>query len=157
VQLTELIREDLVTVDLEATGKWEAIEELIDLLISAHELRLSDRDEAVEAVVAREKSMTTGMEHGLAIPHAAVNCVDDVLAALGISKKGIPFESIDGKPARLVILILIPHGAFQRHVRTLAGIARLGSTPDLRERIFRAESAAEVMQVLRESDYEELE
>lgn len=82
MQLTELIREDLITVDLEATNKWEAIDEMIDLLISVHELRLGDRDEAIEAVAARERSLTTGLEHGLAVPHGVVGCVDDVLAVI---------------------------------------------------------------------------
>ncbi len=72
MQLTELIREDLITVDLEATNKWETIDEMIDLLISVHELRLGDRDEAIEAVSARERSLTTGLEHGLAVPHGVL-------------------------------------------------------------------------------------
>ena len=155
MQLTELIREDLVTVDLEATNKWEAIEELVDLLISRHELRLSDRDEVIDAVVAREKSLSTGLEHGLAIPHGAVGCVDDTLSALGVRKGGIPFDAIDGQPVKLVILILIPEGAFQRHVRTLAGIAKLGATPELRDRIFEAENPGDVMAALRQADYED--
>ena len=154
MQLTELIREDLVTVDLQAADKWETIEELVDLLISMHELRLSDRDEVIEAVTGRERSLTTGLEHGLAVPHGVVRCVDDVLAALGVSKTGIPFDSLDGQPAKLVILILIPDGAFQRHVRTLAGIAKLGSTPHLRDRIFEAKTPADVMNTLRQADYE---
>ncbi len=155
MQLTELIREDLITVDMEATNKWEAIEELVDLLISRHELRLSDRDEIVDAVMAREKSLSTGLEHGLAIPHGAVGCIDDTLSALGVSKGGIPFDAVDGQPVKLVILILIPEGAFQRHVRTLAGIAKLGSTPELRDRIFEAQSPGDVMATLRKADYED--
>lgn len=154
--LTELIREDLIKIALEARTKWEAIEELIDLLISAHELSLMHRNEVIEAVSARERSLSTGLEYGLAVPHAAVGCVDDILAALGVAPEGIPFESFDGKPARLVILLLIPQGAFQRHVRTLAGIAKLGSIPDLREAIFNAQTPAEAMEVLRRSDFTDI-
>ena len=62
MQLTELIREDLIKIDLEAKDKWEAIEELVDQLISVHELSLMDRGEVVQAVFAREKSMSTGLE-----------------------------------------------------------------------------------------------
>ncbi len=151
MQLTELIREDLIKINMEASSKWEAIEELIDLLISAHELSLMHRNEIVEAVCARERSLSTGLEFGLAVPHAAVECIDDIVAALGTSE-GIPFESVDAKPAKLVILLLIPQGAFQRHVRTLAGIAKLGSIPELRQRIFEAKTPEEIMEVLGKSD-----
>lgn len=152
MRLTEILREDIIRVNLDATNKWEAIQELVDLLISAHELRLIDRNEIIESVCARERSLSTGLEHGVAVPHAVVNCVEDVIAALGTSQTGIPFESHDGQPAKLVILLLIPQGAFQRHVRTLAGIARLGTNPELRNELFDAKSSAEVMDILFRAD-----
>ena len=149
--LTELIREDLIKMNLQARDKWEAIEELIDVLISAHELSLSDRNEVVEAVMEREKSLSTGLEHGVAIPHGAVDCLDDLVGVLGTTA-GIPFQSHDDQDARLIILLLIPKGGFQHHVRTLAGIAKLGSIPTIREKICHANTAAEVMAALKESD-----
>jgi len=148
--LSELLQEDLVKTSLDAATKWEAIEELVDLLISAHELRLGDRAAVLDAVVTREKSMSTGLAHGLAVPHGAADCVRDVVACLGISRTGIPFESADGKPARLVILLVIPRESFQRHVGTLAGIARLARNEDLRDRIYAAQSAMGVMDVILE-------
>lgn len=150
MRLSELVREDLVKVDLEAVDKWESIEELIDLLISAHELRLTDREAALEAVRNREHSLSTGLEHGLAIPHAAVDCVDDIVAALGISDKGVPFESLDGRPTRLIVLVLVPRGKFQRYVSTLSGIASLGTNRRLRERIMAADTPAQVMDAIHE-------
>ena len=152
MRLTEILREDIIKVNLDATNKWEAIQELVDLLISAHELRLTDRNEIIEGVFARERSLSTGLEHGIAVPHAVVNCVEDVIAALGTSQTGIPFESRDGQPAKLVILLLIPQGAFQRHVRTLAGIAHLGANPELRNQLFDAKTSAEVMDVIVRAD-----
>jgi mannitol/fructose-specific phosphotransferase system IIA component (Ntr-type) len=152
VRLTEILREDIIKVNLDATNKWEAIQELVDLLISAHELRLTDRNEIIEGVFTRERSLSTGLEHGIAVPHAVENCVEDIIAALGTSQAGIPFESHDGKPAKLIILLLIPQGAFQRHVRTLAGIARLGTNPELRNQLFDAKTPAEIMDVLVRAD-----
>jgi mannitol/fructose-specific phosphotransferase system IIA component (Ntr-type) len=152
VRLTEILREDIIKINLDATTKWEAIEELVDLLISAHELRLTDRNEIIEGVFEREQSLSTGLEHGIAVPHAVANCVEDVIAALGTSRSGIPFESHDGKPAKLIILLLIPQGAFQRHVRTLAGIARLGTNPELRDQLFEAKTATDAMDVLFRAD-----
>jgi mannitol/fructose-specific phosphotransferase system IIA component (Ntr-type) len=150
VLLSELIQADVIKIGLEATNKWEAIEELIDLLITAHELRLTDRAEVAEAVFTRERSLSTGLEHGLAVPHGSVDCVNDIIAGLGVSRRGIPFESLDGRPAHIVALLVIPKGSFQRHVRTLAGIARLAMNPDLRRRIIAAERPEQVMDVLYE-------
>lgn len=150
MQLSELLQEDLVKTSLDATTKWEAIEELVDLLISAHELRLTDRAAVVDAIFTREKSMSTGLARGLAVPHGAVDCVREVVASLGISRAGIPFDSADGKPARLIVLLVIPRDTFQQHVRTLAGIARLARNQDLRDRICAAESPADVMSLIYE-------
>ncbi len=152
MHLSELLQEDLVKTNLDATTKWEAIEELVDLLISAHELRLTDRAAVVDAIFTREKSMSTGLAHGLAVPHGAVDCVGEVVAVMGISRSGLPFESADGKPARIVILLVIPRESFQRHVSTLAGIAKLARNQELRDRIFAAQSAAEVMTVIYEDE-----
>jgi mannitol/fructose-specific phosphotransferase system IIA component (Ntr-type) len=147
VLLSELIQEDMIKIGLEAMDKWEAIPELVDLLVAAHEIRFSDRDAVIEAVFAREKSLSTGLKYGLAVPHGAVDCVEDIVAAMGTSR-GIPFESVDDKPARLVVLLVIPRGSFQRHVRTLAGVSRLATIPELRERLLTASSAADIIEVL---------
>ncbi len=145
--LSELIQEDVIKVGLDARDKWEAIPELVDLLVAAHEIRREDRETVIEAVLSREKSLSTGLKYGLAVPHGAVDCVQDVVAALGTSA-GIPFETVDDKPARLVVLLVIPRGSFQRHVRTLAGVSRLATIPELRERLVSASSAREIMEVL---------
>jgi mannitol/fructose-specific phosphotransferase system IIA component (Ntr-type) len=105
----------------------------------------------IEAVFAREKSLSTGLKYGLAVPHGAVDCVQDIVAAMGTTK-GIPFESVDDKPARLVVLLVIPRGSFQRHVRTLAGVSRLATIPELRERLLSASSAADIIEVLQSQE-----
>ena len=155
MRFTELIRDDLVKIGLEATSKWEAIEELVDLLISAHELRYSDRDKVIEAVFTRERSLSTGLEHGLAVPHGVSACVDDVVAAFATCPDGIPFESLDGRPTRLIVLLVIPEGRFQRHVRTLASIAGLARDPGLREQLLAARDSVELVELLYEAETRE--
>jgi len=152
MRLSELLYDELIKIGLEAEDKWETIEELVDLLISSHELRMSDREQVIEALFARERSLSTGMEHGLAVPHAVVTCVDNVIAAMGTCQKGIPFESLDGNPAHLFVLLLIPKGAFQAHLDTLAGIAKLSSIPEIRKRMIEAGSPDELMAVIYEND-----
>jgi mannitol/fructose-specific phosphotransferase system IIA component (Ntr-type) len=154
MQLNEFLREDLVNVALDAKDKWEAIEQLVDMLIASHEIRLTDRAEVLEAVFARERSLSTGLEYGVAVPHAAVSCVDEIIGAMAISKTGILFDSVDGQPAQLIILLLIPRDSFQRHVRTLAAIARLGSHHRLRDALLDAQSAGDVIALLLQGENE---
>ena len=96
MKLSEILNEDEIKVNLEAEDKFEAIEELIDLLISEHEVSLRDRDNIIEVVFQREKSVSTGVGGGMAIPHGTVDCIDEIVGAVGISANGIDFESIDG-------------------------------------------------------------
>jgi len=137
---------------MEATNKWEAIEELVDHLVSARELRLVDRHEVLEALFERERSLSTGLGHGLAIPHGRTTCVDEIVAALGTSEEGIPFESLDGKPARCIVLLVLPKASFQGYVHTLSGIAGLGANADLRERIYGATTAGQIIEFIYGSD-----
>ena len=148
--LSELIQEDVIKVGLEARDKWEAIRELVDVLVAAHEIRLNDRAAVIEAVETRERSFSTGLKYGLAVPHGAVDGVKEIIAAMGTSARGIPFESVDDAPARLIILLVIPKGSLKQHVRTLAGVSRLATRSDLRERVLAAVSAADVVAAIAE-------
>lgn len=134
--LREILRPGLIKKPLEADEKFEAIEELVDVLVESHEIPLSLRDHIVEVVTERERSISTGMEHGVALPHGSTAQIDDIVGVLGLAPNGIPFDSIDGSPARIVILLVVPKEKFQAHVRTLAGIAHLLSNASLREALF---------------------
>jgi len=116
-----------------------------------------DKDAAVtinDAVLARERSMSTGMEHGIAIPHAAVDGVEDVVACLGIVRReeGLAFDSIDGQPTRLVVLLVIPRPKKLLHIRTLADIARVLGRDSVREALVAATSPTEAWEALAQGD-----
>lgn len=125
MKLSEFLRPELIKVGLEAKDKWDAITQLVEMMVAAKEVRPEHKDDIIEVVFDRERSMSTGMERGIAIPHANSPLISEAIGALGISKSGIPFESLDGKPTQIIILLVIPKDKFQQHVRTLAGIARL--------------------------------
>ncbi|HEO69848.1 MAG TPA: PTS sugar transporter subunit IIA [Candidatus Hydrogenedentes bacterium] len=156
--LSELLHPGVVTTDLEAQDKLEAIHELVDLLVSAHEIPMALRDHVVDCVVQRECSMSTGMEHGIALPHGASERVRDIIGALGIARRGIPFESLDGQPAKLVILLVLPKRNFQGHVRTLAGIAHLMNNADFRAKLLATVDPEAVLDLIEsEEDREEFD
>ncbi len=150
--LGEILHSEVVKTALEAENKYEAIDELVDLLVESHEIPVTLRDHIVEVVVEREKSMSTGMEHGIALPHGATDRVDDIIGALGVSRRGIPFESLDGQPAHIVILLVLPKDKFQAHVRTLGGIAHVMSNASLREAIKNAADSESVLRLVEDEE-----
>lgn len=150
MKLSELIQEKLVEVPLRAADKWEALSAIARIPVRAG-CYAEDMVATVEsALVVREKSMTTGMEHGIAIPHAAIDGLDDLVAVLGLNPGGIPFETLDGEPARIIIGLVIPRSRKLAHIKTLAEIAKLLSKADVRERLLACTSGAEVVEALGE-------
>ena len=150
MQLQEIFTPADVVVGLDPGDKWEAIRSLMEQLVAAGHVAPEREEELLEAVFERERSMSTGMERGLAIPHAAVEGIEGLAAAMGVvtDPAGIEFASIDGAPTRVVILLLIPREQKLLHIRTLADIARgLGDEAVVAE-LTSAAGAAEAWQVL---------
>lgn len=148
MKLMELLREDLIKVGLESGDKWAAITELVDVLVDRHEVRLHDRNRLLEAVIARERSMSTGLERELAIPHATSELVPDLVGVLGIAPAGIPFDSLDGRPTRVILLLLVPRERYGQHLKTLKGIASLTGNADFRKKLVAAASPAEALRLI---------
>lgn len=150
MKLSDLITSDLVEVPLRAADKWEALATIARVPVRAGCYPESMVPVVEQALVLRERSMTTGMEHGIAIPHAAIDGVDDLVAVLGINAVGIPFETLDGQPARIVIGLVIPRSKKLAHIKTLAEIAKLLSRAEVRERLVQCTDAKSVVQALGE-------
>jgi PTS system fructose-specific IIA component len=149
LKLKELLRAPLIKVGLAARTKFEAIDELIDLLVERGEITRQQRPAVAKAIFDREKVKSTGMEHGVALPHGAVEGLEDVAAARGIARGGIDFDAADGEATTLIVLLAIPQNLLQFHVKTLAGIARLLNDESLRERLCAARTPAEAAEIIR--------
>ena len=150
MKLSELIHEKLVEVPLRAADKWQALATIARVPVRAGLYSESMVETVEQALVVREKSMTTGMEHGIAIPHAAIDGIDELVAVLGLNPAGIPFETLDGEPARIVIGLVIPRSKKLAHIKTLAEIAKLLSKAAVRERMLSCTTAAEAVAALSE-------
>ena len=118
--------------ELVARDRWQAIDELIDQLVTFGKIKPEDRAAITAAVKHRETAMATGIGYGVALPHASTDIVKDVVCAFGNSTEGIDFEASDNLPARLVVLFLVPTGQFQKHLHTLASIAKVLHRPEFR-------------------------
>ena len=131
MHLHELIPADAIRVGFDPGDKWNAVRLLVETLVEAGHLDSGREDEIRELVEEREHSMSTGMEDGLAVPHATVEGLDTVVGALGVvgEDASLDFDAIDGLPTRVVVLLLIPAEQKMLHIRTLAEVARvLGDT-----------------------------
>jgi len=148
MKLSEFLRPELIKVGLEAKDKWDAINQLVEMMVDANELKPEHKEDILEVVFDRERSMSTGMERGIAIPHANSSLIDEAVGALGISKSGISFESLDGQPAQIIILLVIPKDKFQQHVRTLAGIARLLNHEQMTDALRAVSDPQEAMKII---------
>ncbi|GIW73224.1 MAG: PTS fructose transporter subunit IIA [Planctomycetota bacterium] len=141
MELSELLRPELVEVDFAARTPEEAIEALIRLLVARGELPAALEEAARRAVLEHERRRSTGMAHGVALPHGALDGPEEILCALGIAREGIRWPALDGGPVDLVLLLVVPANRLQVHVRVLAGIARLLNDRHLRERLRAARNA----------------
>ena len=150
--LSELLRREAVLLEVSRLDKWQVIEGLTDLLVSADRLPAGKRQAVLDALLARERSMSTGMENGVAIPHCSMEEVDDTLVALGVSQTGVEFESIDGRPTHLILLLVTPKNKTKVHIRTLAEIAKLLNDATFRDRLIQAGTADEVVDLVRKRE-----
>lgn len=152
MKLSQLLSEKAILLEIIDFDKWDLISKLTDLLVDTDQIAEPARDAIHQALVTREKSMSTGMENGIAIPHCCVDLINETVVALGISREGIDFDSIDGKPAHLIILLVTPKNRTKMHIKTLAEIAKLFNHEESKKRLMEAESPAEVMETIREEE-----
>lgn len=132
------------------TDKWAAIAGLLEHLVARGRVEASQAQRMHELVLERERSMSTGMERGLAIPHAAVEGLPRVIACMATiaDPRGLPFDTIDQKPAQIVVLLLIPRAQKLLHIRTLADIARVLSRESVRDALLAARTGEEAWNAL---------
>ena len=133
MDLNDFLGPKPIVIDLKAEDRWQAIDELIDQLVIHHKIKAEHRDAIGEGIKKRETSMSTGIGFGIGIPRASSDLVDEVVGAIGRSHKGVQFDALDGKPVKLVLLFLVPQGQFQKHLHTLANIAKLLHRQDFRD------------------------
>jgi fructose-specific phosphotransferase system IIA component len=144
--LTQILQPACVKAPLESKDKKSAIIELIDLL-DANGL-LSEKDTALDAVLTREQTRSTGIGSGIAIPHGKCKAVKKLVMALGIANEPIEFESVDDKPVKIIILLVSPTDQTGPHIQALAKISRLMIDDQFRQKLEKAESAEQAYELL---------
>ena len=146
--LTKILQRNCVRVPLESKDKKSTIIELVDLLTANTNGIVLDRDIVLEAVLTREQTRSTGIGSGIAIPHGKCNAVKELVMALGTTAEPIDFESVDGKPVKLIILLLSPADQTGPHIQALAKISRLMLDEQFKQELETAPSAEQAYDLL---------
>ncbi len=146
MKITEILKPSCVCVPLKATDKYAVITELVDLLDASGQL--ADRDQVVEAVLARERTRSTGIGQGLAVPHGKSRGAKALTMALGKPAADMEFEAVDGRPCRFIVLLASPIDKTGPHIQALAGVSRLWLNEDFRRAVIEASTADALYQAI---------
>jgi PTS system nitrogen regulatory IIA component len=148
MNLKTILTKNTINLHLKGSTKEEIINELLDVLVSAN--KIQDRVAAYQAVMDREQKMSTGMKHGIAIPHGKSATIHDLVACIGISDNPVDFDSLDHEPCRIFIMTLSPLEKTGPHLQFLAEISLLFKSSEKRAEILNSSSADDVLRVLAE-------
>lgn len=132
MKVMDFLSKRAITTDVKSAKKEDVIKELVDVLIDAGDVEKRHRNKLIEALMARESLGSTAIGQGIAIPHAKSDSVTKLVAAFGLSKKGVDFDSLDGEMVNIFFLLLAPQDSAGPHLKALARISRL-----LKDKYFR--------------------
>jgi PTS system nitrogen regulatory IIA component len=150
MRIVDFVRPELVIAELEASRKEQAIAELAAHL--AARIPGLEKDVLALALMEREKLASTAIDQGVAIPHAKMRTISQLVACIGRKSAGIDFDSMDGRPTHLFFVLVAPENSTGVHLKALARISRLFRDPGFRQRMMEAPDAASLYQVIADED-----
>jgi fructose-specific phosphotransferase system IIA component len=150
MKVLELLNNNYIIPSLQGQTKEEVINELIDLF--KEDPRVVDLEKVRDAVLEREKIMSTGVGKGFAIPHGKTNAVNDILAAFGKSDSPIEYDSLDGHPVNLVFLLVGKDNLVSKHIKLLSRISRMMNKDEFREKLIKATTSEEILEIFKKEE-----
>lgn len=150
MNLLEILSPECIKAPLQATEKRAVIDELVEVLAASG--RVADSRALKEAVWTREMTRTTGIGHGLAIPHGKCTGMTSLAMAIGKPAEPLDFQAIDSQPVRLVVLLASPPDRTSDHIQALARISRLMTMDKFRQQIYEADSAPGIYDLLKSQE-----
>ncbi|NQU41111.1 MAG: PTS sugar transporter subunit IIA [Lentisphaerae bacterium] len=156
-RLIDFLHEEYILVPLETTDKWDAIEKMCRFLVMTNHLRSVTFEALHQSVVDREKQLSTGMGHQLAIPHARIPAKEHLMGVIGILSDPLDFEALDGEKISVIILVATPEGKEDLHLKVLGAISKIFvDDPAFIDHLTKARDAAEAFDVLQSVDIQEI-
>ena len=152
MRLKDFLCSQAIIADLKANNKTEVIEELVMLMINAGVIEKKSKAKIIDVLMAREALGSTAIGQGVAIPHGKSDSVTQLTAGLGISKKGINFDSLDGEPAYIFFLLLAPVDSAGPHLKALARVSRLLKDKYIRESLKAVKDKKDILELINQED-----
>jgi PTS system nitrogen regulatory IIA component len=150
MKIMDFLSQEAIVVDLKATDKKSAIIELVNVLGKTKKIKKTD--EIINVILEREKLGSTGIGQGVAIPHGKIDVLREQMGVLGISHKGIEFNSLDGELVHIVFLLVGPVEVAGQHLKALSRISRLFKDKFLRQTIKGAKTTEDVVKIIQQED-----
>lgn len=148
-----VVNRDAVALEFAAVDKWELLKEMVDFAVVSYKLPEEVREPLLRSVVERERSLSTGLGKGVAIPHGTlaegtVPQSRGIMGVMAVIKEGVDFNSLDGEKAKVIILMVIPEHCFEDHLKTLAAISKVFSRKEMTERVVAAATAHDIYHLI---------
>ncbi len=134
-------------IKIKSTNKKDVLKELIEVISTAKEI--TDKDDFFKEIIKREKILSTGIGLGIALPHVKIPSVKDFVIAIGTSKKGVEFDSLDNKPVHVVVMIGSSDKQKDIFLKVLARVTLLLKNKNLRDAIINAKDSNQIMELLK--------
>jgi PTS system nitrogen regulatory IIA component len=151
MKILDALQKEVILEDLKAQDKKEVLEELAAPVAAAAGARYED---IVKVLLERERLGSTGIGNGIGIPHGKLKNLDSLALGFGISRKGVDFESIDGRPTHIFFLLITPENSTGLHLKLLAQISRILKNDLTRDKLMAAKDRDEIIAVIAEADEE---
>lgn len=155
MKITDLLRKDLINLDLKAQNKNDVIDELVEILDNGGVL--TNKEEFKKEIFIREGHSSTGLEEGIAIPHAKTYAVKTPSIAFGKSKKGLEYGSLDDEPSKLFFMIAATEGADDMHIETLSKLTTYLLDDDFREALENASTREDFIKIIEKKELEKID
>ena len=152
MQIMDFLSKKAIITDIKSTKKEDVMKELVDALINAGEIEKRCRTKLIDALMVRESLGSTAIGQGIAIPHAKSDSINKLVAAFGLSKKGVDFDSLDGELAYIFFLLVAPQDSAGPHLKALARISRLLKDKYFRDTLRTCADEKSVVKIISQED-----
>ncbi|MBF0478638.1 MAG: PTS sugar transporter subunit IIA [Candidatus Omnitrophica bacterium] len=152
MKISDFLDKKAVCADLKSDTKPAVITELVELLLNAGLIDKKNKNKVIDVLMAREELGSTAIGQGIAIPHAKCDAAKELVGCLGISKKGVNFDSLDGELAHIFFLLVAPVDSAGPHLKALAKISRILKDKFIRDSLKTAKDETTIMKIIEQED-----
>jgi PTS system nitrogen regulatory IIA component len=152
MKLSDFVVRDAILVDLKATGKEEAIREIVASLRAAGQLKAEDLEGVIQAILGREALGSTGIGHGVAVPHTRHRTVSQLVGTVALSRQGVDFAALDGEPVYIFFLLISPPDRPGDHLRALENVSKHLKDDQFVSFLRQAKTREQIIEVLDDAD-----